>query len=49
MTIRNLMKALLNRQEDAPGADSCVLVTVTADRIAVDGFGREPDRTIALR
>jgi len=26
MTIRNMMKALLNRPEAAPGADSCVLV-----------------------
>jgi manganese-dependent ADP-ribose/CDP-alcohol diphosphatase len=25
------------------------IVTLTADRIAIDGFGREPDRTIALR
>jgi thioredoxin 1 len=26
MTIRNMMKALLNRQDDAPGDDTCVLV-----------------------
>jgi len=26
MTIRNMMKALLNRPEAAPGVDSCVLV-----------------------
>ena len=25
------------------------IVTLTADRIAFDGFGREPDRTIAVR
>lgn len=28
---------------------ACAIVTVTADRIVVEGFGREPDRTITVR
>jgi thiol-disulfide isomerase/thioredoxin len=45
MTIRNLMKSLLNGQKDTPGEDSCVLVQSPA---ALEAAIKSRDRLMVL-